>query len=116
MSKRERITGGMLSAAFPGRQWKYDPVSDAITWLDGDAPSDEQIAAALSDTAQAKSDAKRLVDSLERQHLAPRFLREYMLTDIAQRAAANSQDPMQLPAYVKLKALDDQIAALRRQL
>ena len=59
---------------------------------------------------------KDQIDSLERFHLAPRFLREYLLADFTAKAAAAGKNPAALPAFMKLKALDDQIAALRAQL
>lgn len=60
--------------------------------------------------------AREKLDALERQHLLPRVVREYLLGDFAAKAAATGKNPSALPAYVKLKALDDQIAALRAQL
>lgn len=56
------------------------------------------------------------IDALERQHMLPRAVREFMLAVVAERAVAGGQSPTVLPAFVKLKALDDQIAALRSQL
>lgn len=60
--------------------------------------------------------ARVQIRALEFDHQAPRFVREYLLVAVAERAIAAGQQPTALPAYVKLKALDDQIAALRRQL
>lgn len=54
------------------------------------------------------------IATLERGTLMPRVVREFMLTSFAATAAGQGIDPMTSPAYVKVKALDDQIAALRR--
>ena len=54
------------------------------------------------------------IADLERATLMPRATREFMLTFFAATAASQGVDPMTSPAYVKVKALDDQIAALRR--
>lgn len=64
----------------------------------------------------APNAVKDQIDNLERFHLAPRFLREYILQDFEAKAAAAGKDPAALPAYAKLKALDRQIAVLRAQL
>lgn len=54
------------------------------------------------------------ISGLEQTTLMPRATREFMLTFFAATAASQGVDPMTSPAYVKVKALDDQIAALRR--
>lgn len=43
-----------------------------------------------------------------------RASREFMLTSFAATAAAQGIDPTTSPSYVKIKALDDQIASLRK--
>lgn len=59
---------------------------------------------------------KEKIAALERAELLPRVAREGWLGLFAMQAAAAGADPMTMPAYVKLKAFDDQIAALRDQL
>lgn len=56
------------------------------------------------------------IAQLESATLLPRVTREFMLTSFAAQAAAASIDPMTSPAYAKLKALDDQIAILRKSI
>ena len=56
------------------------------------------------------------ISGLEQATLMPRATREFMLTFFATTAANQGVDPATSPAYVKVKALDDQIAALRRML
>jgi len=53
---------------------------------------------------------------LESATLLPRVTREFMLISFAAQAAAAGIDPMTSPAYAKLKALDDQIAVLRKSI
>jgi len=60
--------------------------------------------------------ALQQIASLESATLLPRVTREFMLTFFATQAAASGTDPMTSPAFAKLKALDDQIAALRRSI
>lgn len=56
------------------------------------------------------------IDSLERTDMIPRAVREFMLGSIKKYAQDAGQDPMLLPAYVKLKARDAEIKALRSKL
>lgn len=56
------------------------------------------------------------IDALERAHMLPRVTREFMLLQFVSVATANNVDPNRNAGFVKLKALDDQIAALRAQL
>lgn len=56
------------------------------------------------------------ITAMELQNILPRVVREYVLGAFKAEAQKAGLDPMLLPAYVKLKALDDQIAALRAQL
>ncbi len=67
-------------------------------------PTSEEINASISTQ----------IAGLEQATLMPRATREFMLTFFAATAASQGVDPMTSPAYVKVKALDDQIAALRR--
>jgi len=60
--------------------------------------------------------ALQQIASLESATLLPRVTREFMLTFFAAQAAASGADPMTSLAFAKLKALDDQIAALRRSI
>lgn len=55
------------------------------------------------------------INSLEGNNPLGRATREFMLISFATTAAANGVDPNTSPAYVKIKSLDDQIAALRKQ-
>lgn len=64
----------------------------------------------------APNPASGQIVALERKEMLPRVVREYLLGDFAVKAAAAGKSPTELPAYVKLKALDDQIATLRTQL
>lgn len=80
-----------------------------LTWVDeGNSPEP-------SDPIKA-ADPLTQITALEVSALLPRVTREFMLTFFAAQAAANGVDPMTSPAYVKLKALDDHIATLRRML
>ncbi len=56
------------------------------------------------------------IDELERTQILPRITREFMLLQFATVAQAQGVDPLTNAAYAKLKAFDDQIAALRSQL
>jgi hypothetical protein len=56
------------------------------------------------------------IDALEAQQLLPRITREFMLVQFAAVAAQQGVNPMTNFAFAKLKAFDDQIAALRAQL
>ena len=53
------------------------------------------------------------VSSLERTDLIPRAVRKFMLGYIEKEALLLGQNPMLLPAYVKVKNRDNQIKALR---
>lgn len=66
--------------------------------------------------ADVKRSAANKIQAMESQYLLPRAVREFMLGALKAEAAKVGLDPMALPAYVKVKALDDQIAALRAQL
>lgn len=59
---------------------------------------------------------KTQINNLERQDLIPRGVREFMLKSLEKEAAEAGVSPTILPAYVKLKARDDQIKLLRAQL
>lgn len=81
--------------------------AEYLRWIaDGNEP-------APADLPDSKQEAVAKINSLESQYLMPRAVREFMLGAIKAEAAKTGLDPMLLPAYVKLKALDDQIAALR---
>ena len=81
------------------------PVDDAeLAELRKPAPVDPKIEAAAK------------ISALESQTLLPRVVREYIMGAFKAEALKLGLDPMLLPAYVKVKALDDQIAALRAQL
>lgn len=76
----------------------------------------EDVTPELEDAPNTKALAAEQIQQLEAKHLFPRAVREFMLGAIKSEAAKTGLDPMLLPAYAKLKALDDQIAALRGQL
>lgn len=76
----------------------------------------EEVTPELEDAPNTKALAAEQIQQLEVKHLIPRAVREFILGAIKAEAAKSGLDPMLLPAYVKLKALDDQIAALRAQL
>jgi hypothetical protein len=64
--------------------------------------------------AYERASVQAQIDALERQHIAPRWQREFSLAVMQSMAT-----PEQLAAnygYKAVKALDDQIAALRAQL
>jgi hypothetical protein len=90
------------------------PDSEKFTWtenLDGTLnvtpiPQD-QIDAIQNERIQQQIDAE------ERNTMLPRVVREFMLGAMS-ALTPKGTDPMQLPAYAKLKALDDKIAGLRR--
>jgi len=67
------------------------------------APTESQLAAAE-------------IVRLEAASMMPRVVREYLLADLKDKAVKAGLNLMLLPAYVKVKALDDQIAALRAKL
>jgi hypothetical protein len=54
------------------------------------------------------------IDTLERQHIAPRWSREFAL--LSMQAAATPEQLAKNFGYQAVKTLDDQIAALRAQL
>ncbi len=66
--------------------------------------------------ADPKKKAVDDIQALEVKFLLPRAVREFMLGALSTEATKAGLDPMLLPAYVKLKALDDQIYELRKQL
>lgn len=84
--------------------------SDSVLLSDADAEAFRQTQLPVIDP---KVDAQEQIDRLEKRELLPRVVREYMLGDFAAKAQAAGQDPMLLPAYAKLKALDNQIKVLR---
>lgn len=80
---------------------------------------------AARNAAQTKADALATIDRMERQAQAPRFVREALIEIARERAialgAANGLTAEQSltllqtknQGFIRLKALDDQIAALR---
>lgn len=56
------------------------------------------------------------IGSMEKATLLPRVTREFMLAAFAAQAAAAGIDPMTNVGYARMKALDEEIAALRRKL
>lgn len=64
-------------------------------------------------TPDPKAVAQTEIDALERREMLPRVVREYLLVDFATKASAVGKSPADTQAYVKLKALDDQIKVLR---
>lgn len=81
-------------------------------------PTTEQLetAAEPARLAVIKRDKLAKIAAMESQYLLPRAVREFMLGALKAEAAKAGLDPMLLPAYTKLKAMDDQIVALRAQL
>lgn len=81
--------------------------ADYITWLaDGNTP-------APADPPDTKAEAQAEINNKERANMLPRVVREYLLGDFEAKALAAGLLPTLLPAYVKIKALDDQIKVLR---
>ena len=70
-------------------------------------------ALAASPAPNPKIVALSSIVALEQREMLPRVVREYLLSDFAAKALAAGKDPTMLPGYVKLRALDDQIAVLR---
>lgn len=100
-------------------------LSSAEDWASiGDGPTRGAVLAWLAkgntpapaDTPDPKQIAQGKISMIESQNMLPRVVREYLLADFADKAVKAGLDPMLLPAYAKLKALDDQIKALRAQL
>lgn len=71
----------------------------------------EQVATARASRRDAKAEAMAQIRGLEVANLMPRATREFMLLTL--EAQATPEQLELLPAYVKLKAFDDQIAQLR---
>ena len=92
----------------------YRAESAALGWVE--IPASEWETANPAAQPDPRAVVQAQIDRLERQHLLPRAVREFMLALVAERAAATGKLPTDLPAFVKLKALDDQITALRMQL
>lgn len=71
----------------------------------------DQVASAHAAQRDAKAEALAQLRGLEVANLMPRATREFMLMTL--EAQATPEQLAQLPAYVKLKAFDTQIATLR---
>lgn len=69
-----------------------------------------------ADVPDPKESIRAEIDQLERDSLLPRVTREFMLLSFATTAAGMGVDPLSNVAYVKVKELDDRIAALRGSL
>lgn len=90
----------------------------------GDLYADGVFSSPAEDPEQAKAEALAEIERLERESMMNRGIREFALRAMEDRAisiaAENGVTVEQVlasvPAYVKFKALDDQIAALRAQL
>lgn len=83
-----------------------------LTWLaEGNTP---ELPVPLTPT-EINQALDSQINSLEGNNPLGRATREFMLISFATTAAANGVDPNTSPAYVKIKSLDDQIAALRKQ-
>lgn len=81
------------------------------------AITDEEAEALRPVTVVDPKDAIRAeIEQLERENLLPRVTREFMLLSFATTAAGMGVDPATNVAYVKVKELDERIAALRAQL
>jgi XkdW protein len=114
-----------LNVLFPGASeddWKLqdDGEGPYIKSWNRQEPIPSQLeldaAEALFLSSLPKKQAALEIQALEARFILPRVVREYMLVDFRDKTTKAGLDPMTLPAYVKLKALDDQISALRRKL
>lgn len=109
LNKTGFITRLSDSASIPPDPDNSD-YAEYLHWLsEGNTPTP-------ADVPDPKLAAQGKISALESQNMLPRVVREYLLADFADKAVKAGRDPMLLPAYAKLKALDDQIAALRAQL
>lgn len=79
-----------------------------------------QVGSVLKPAIDPKVAAAAEIKRLETESMIPRVTREFMLADVEEKALAKGLTLEQLIAanagYRKLKALDDQIKALRAQL
>jgi hypothetical protein len=90
----------------------------------GDTWDGERFATPAPDPSAVRAAIKAQIDELEQQSMMNRGVREFCMHGMEQQAAILAQAQgttvdailLSLPAYVKFKALDDQIAALRSQL
>jgi len=80
---------------------------DYLRWLsNGNTPTP-------ADTPDPKLQAAADIQALESGDMISRLVREYLLADLEAKAVKSGVDPRIFPAYVKLKARDEQISALR---
>lgn len=109
LNKTSSITRLSDGASIPADPDNND-YAQYLRWVDaGNTPEP-------ADAPDPKQIAHGKINYLESQSMLPRVVREYLLADFADKAVKAGLDPMLLPAYVKLKALDDQIKTLRAQL
>lgn len=98
-----RLSDGACIPADPAN----NDYAEYLRWVgEGNAPEP-------ADVPDPKQEALSKISGLESQTLLPRVTREFILGAVKAEAQKAGLDPMALPAYVKLKALDDQIIALR---
>lgn len=96
--------------------YELDGSQDDLIPNDYTLATDAQVQAIQNPPVDPRIAIQAQIDMLESQQLLPRISREFMLLDFAQKAAAAGVDPTLNVAFVKLKAFDDQITALRDQL
>ena len=75
------------------------------------AITSDQVAAQRASQQNPRAVAQARIRALELEQLLPRPVREFIIQEMEERATPAQL--AQLPAYVKIKALDDQIIGLR---
>ena len=96
-----------------GQVWAFelDGSQDHLIRQDMVAIAPDALSTLREARRDRKAEARNQITALEYAQIMPRATREFMLGYMEERAPA--EQLAQLPAYVKLKAFDNQIAALR---